>query len=185
MRTNEPITLSRDCEAIVIPDGYQVKLPKGSPVTILQALGGDYTVTTTQGYMVRISGKDADALGKEIAPALQAGGSAAAEGPVDVEKLVWDQLKTCFDPEIPVNVVDLGLVYVCRITPLPEGGNKAEVKFTLTAPGCGMGDVLKADIQSKILSVPGIKDVDVAVVVEPPWDSSKMSEAAKLQLGML
>lgn len=183
MRTNEPITLSRDCEAIVIPDGYQVKLPKGSQVNIMQSLGGDYTVSTTEGYMVRISGKDADALGKETPASPKAGAPSTLEGPV--EKLVWDQLKTCFDPEIPVNIVDLGLVYVCRITPLPEGENKAEVKFTLTAPGCGMGDVLKADIRSKILSVPGIKDVDVAVVVEPPWDPSKMSEAAKLQLGML
>lgn len=183
MRTNEPITLSRDCEAIVIPDGYQVKLPKGSQVNIMQALGGDYTVSTTEGYMVRISGKDADALGKEASASPEVGVPSTLEAPV--EKLVWDQLKTCFDPEIPVNIVDLGLVYVCRIAPLPEGGNKAEVKFTLTAPGCGMGDVLKADIRSKILSVPGIKDVDVEVVVEPPWDPSKMSEAAKLQLGML
>jgi len=185
MRTNEPIILSRDCEATLIPSGEKVTLPAGIEVRVTQSLGGSYTVTTAWADMLRIAGQDADAIGQEIAPALQAAGSAAAEGPVDVEKLVWDQLKTCFDPEIPVNIVDLGLVYVCRIIPLPEGGNKAEVKFTLTAPGCGMGDVLKADIRSKILSVPGIKDIDVAVVVEPPWDPSKMSEAAKLQLGML
>lgn len=184
MRTNEPITLSRDCEAIVIPDGYQVKLPKGSQVNIMQSLGGDYTVTTTEGYMVRISGKDADALGQEIAPALQAAGSAAAEGPVDVEKLVWDQLKTCFDPEIPVNIVDLGLIYLCEVTPLPFG-HSVEIKVTLTAPGCGMGDVLKADIERKISAVSGVTNAHIEVVFEPPWDPSKMSEAAKLQLGML
>lgn len=182
MRTNEPITLSRDCEAIVIPDGYQVKLPKGSQVNIMQSLGGDYTVRTTEGYMVRISGKDADALGKEASASLEAGVPSTLEGPV--EKLVWDQLKTCFDPEIPVNIVDLGLVYLCEVTPLPFG-HSVEIKLTLTAPGCGMGDVLKADIERKISAVSGVTNVHIEVVLEPPWDPSKMSEAAKLQLGML
>jgi probable FeS assembly SUF system protein SufT len=185
MGTHEPITLSRDCEAITIPSGERVTLPAGSEVRVIQTLGGSFTVATEWGHMLRIAGQDADAIGEEIAPELAAGGSGTAEGPVDVEKLVWNQLRTCFDPEIPVNIVDLGLVYFCRITPLPEGGNRAEVKFTLTAPGCGMGDVLKADVQAKALSVPGIEDIDVEVVVEPPWDPSRMSEAAKLQLGMM
>ncbi len=185
MRTHEPITLSRDCEAIMIPSGERVSLPAGTEVSVIQTLGGSYTVTTPHGEMLRIAGKDADAIGEEISPASEAGAPGTAEEPLDIEKSVWDQLRTCFDPEIPVNIVDLGLVYACRISPLPEGGNKAEVKFTLTAPGCGMGDVLKADVQAKALSVPGIEDVDVEVVVEPPWDPSRMSEAAKLQLGMM
>lgn len=185
MKTNELITLRRDCEAAQIPSGEKVMLPEGTQVRVTQSLGGTYTVTTSNGYMVRIASKDADALGKETAVASQAGASAAAEGPVDVEKLVWDQLKTCFDPEIPVNIVDLGLVYHCQVTPSSEGGNRVEVIFTLTAPGCGMGSVLKADMESKILSVPGVEDFEGEVVFDPPWNPDMMSEAAKLELGML
>lgn len=185
MKTNEPIILSRDCEAIQIPSGQKVMLPAGTQVTVTQSLGGSYTVTTDQGYLVRIANKDADAIGKEAATASQAGGGSTAEGPADLEKLVWDQLKTCFDPEIPVNIVDLGLVYHCQVTPLPEGANKVDVKFTLTAPGCGMGRVLKGDMESKILSLSGVKYVDVEVVFDPPWDPSMMSDAAKVQLGFM
>ena len=184
MKTNEPIILSRDCEAIQIPSGKKVMLPAGSQVTVTQSLGGTYTVVTGQGDMVRIANKDADAIGKE-AEASQAEKLTVVEGPADLEKLVWDQLKTCFDPEIPVNIVDLGLVYHCQVTPLPEGGNKVDVKFTLTAQGCGMGGVLKADMQSKILSLSGVKGVDVEVVFDPPWDPSMMSDAAKVQLGFM
>ena len=160
-------------------------LPAGTEVTITQSLGGAYTVMTNYGHMVRIAGQDAGAIGKEAEAVLQSGASAGAEGSVDLEKSVWDQLKTCFDPEIPVNIVDLGLVYHCQVTPLPEGGNKAEVTFTLTAPGCGMGDWLKVDIESKVLSVPGIEEADVEVVFEPLWDQNMMSEAAKLDLGLM
>ena len=184
MKTNEPIILSRDCEAIQIPSGKKVMLPAGSQVTVTQSLGGTYTVVTGQGDMVRIANKDADAIGKE-AEASQAEKLTVVEGPADLEKLVWDQLKTCFDPEIPVNIVDLGLVYHCLVTPLPEGGNKVDVKFTLTAQGCGMGGVLKADMQSKILSLSDVKDVDVEVVFDPPWEPSMMSDAAKIQLNMM
>jgi probable FeS assembly SUF system protein SufT len=184
MKTNEPIILSRDCEAIQIPSGQKISLSAGTQVRVTQSLGGSYTVTTDQGYLVRIANKDADAIGKE-AEASQAERLTAAEGSADLEKLVWDQLKTCFDPEIPVNIVDLGLVYHCQVTPLPEGDNKVDVKFTLTAPGCGMGQVLKADMESKILSLSGVKDVDVEVVFDPPWDPSKMSDAAKVQLGFM
>ena len=184
MKTNEPIILSRDCEAIQIPSGKNVMLPAGSRVTVTQSLGGTYTVVTDQGYMVRIANKDADAIGTG-AEASQAERLTAVEGSADLEKLVWDQLKTCFDPEIPVNIVDLGLVYSCLIMPLPEGDNKVDVKFTLTAPGCGMGQVLKADMESKILSLSGVKDVDVEVVFDPPWDPSMMSDAAKVQLGFM
>jgi len=184
MKTNEPIILSRDCEAVQIPSGEKVMLPVGSRVTVTQSLGGSYTVTTDQGYLVRIANKDADAIGEE-AEASQAERLTAAAGPADLDKLVWDQLKTCFDPEIPVNIVDLGLVYHCQVTPLPEGGNKVDVKFTLTAPGCGMGQVLKGDMESKILSLSGVKDVDVEVVFDPPWEPSMMSDAAKLQMGLM
>ncbi len=184
MKTNESIILSRDCEAIQIPSGQKVLLPAGTQVTVSQSLGGTYTVVTGQGYMVRIANEDADAIGKE-AEASQAEKLTTAEGSADLEELVWDQLKTCFDPEIPVNIVDLGLVYQCQVTPLPEGGKKVDVKFTLTAPGCGMGEVLKTDMKSKILSLAGVKDVDVEVVFDPPWDQSMMSDAVKLQLGFM
>lgn len=167
----------------MIPSGEKVTLPAGTEVSVIQTLGGSFTVATEWGDMLRIPGQDADAIGEETAPASEAGASGAAEGPVDAERLVWDQLKTCFDPEIPVNIVDLGLVYHCQVTPLPEGGNKVDVKFTLTAPGCGMGQVLKSDMESKILSLSGVKDVGVEVVFDPPWDPSMMSDAAKIQLG--
>ena len=184
MKPTEPITLSHDCEAIQIPSGQKVSLSAGTRVRVTQSLGGSYTVITDQGYLARIANKDADAIGME-AEASQAENLTAAEGPADLEKIVWDQLKTCFDPEIPVNIVDLGLVYSCSIMPLPEGGNKVDVKFTLTAPGCGMGRVLKADMESKIVSLSGVKDVDVEVVFDPPWDPSMMSDAAKIQLGFM
>ena len=185
MKTNELVTLSRDCEATQIPSGKKVMLPEGTQVRVTQSLGGTYTVMTSNGYMVRIASKDADALGEETAVASQAEAAAVVGGPADIEYLVWEQLKMCYDPEIPVNIVDLGLVYHCQVTPLPEGGNEVEVKFTLTAPGCGMGAVLKTDMESKILSVPGVEDVDVEVVFDPPWNPSMMSEAAKLELGMM
>jgi probable FeS assembly SUF system protein SufT len=184
MKTSETITLSRDCEAIQIPSGQKIMLPMGTPVTMTQSLGGTFTVVTGEGSLVRIENKDAEAIGKE-AEASQAEKLTAAAGPADLEKLVWDQLKTCFDPEIPVNIVDLGLVYSCLIMPLPDGGNKVDVKFTLTAPGCGMGGVLIADMGSKILNLSGVKDVDVEVVFDPPWDPSMMSDAAKIRLGFM
>jgi len=185
MKTNERVILRRDCEAIQIPDGNVVALPTGSEVRIMQSLGGTYTVMTSNGYLVRIAGADADALGKETAVESLAGASTTPAGPAGIEQLVWDQLRTCFDPEIPVNIVDLGLVYHCQATPVPEGGNRVEVKFTLTAPGCGMGGVLKTDMERKIRQLPGVTDVDVEVVFEPPWDQEMMSEAAKLELGLL
>ena len=184
METNEPIILSRDCEAVQIPSGEKVSLSAGTRVRVTQSLGGSYTVTTDQGNLVRIANKDADAIGEEV-EASQAERLTAAAGPADLDHLVWDQLKTCFDPEIPVNIVDLGLVYHCQLTPLPDGGNKVDVKFTLTAPGCGMGQVLKGDMESKILGLSGVKDVGVEVVFDPPWNPNMMSEAAKVQLGFM
>jgi len=184
MNTKEVITLRRDCEAIMIPSGEPLMLPAGMKVRITQSLGGTYTVTTDHGYMVRIAAKDVDALGLEVTES-EAAETSAPVDPNELEKIIWEQMRTVYDPEIPVNVVDLGLVYSCKVMPLPEGGNKAEVTMTLTAPGCGMGGVLKMDAESKIRSLPGIKEVDVQVVVDPPWNPGMMSEAAKLELGML
>jgi probable FeS assembly SUF system protein SufT len=179
----EARTLSRAVEVAAIPYGDRLTLDAGSTVYITQALGGSFTVMTDRGYMVRLEGKDADAIGETpVAPPSEeelAGKS--------VEQRAWDQLKTCFDPEIPVNIVDLGLVYECSVTPVAgeDGQNKATVRFTLTAPGCGMGDYLKMDVQNKLLTVPGIKEANVEVVLDPPWNQSMMSEAARLQLGMM
>lgn len=185
MKRDEPTRLRRDCEATVIPTGEKVKLPAGSQVWVTQLLGGSFTVMTERGSMVRLSGKDADALGLSSPPLPPGTTSTPAESPANIEERVWDQLKSCFDPEIPVNIVDLGLVYQCHVISLKEGGNKVEVRFTLTARGCGMGEVLKADIRNKILGVPGVKEVDVELVWDPPWNQTMISGAAKQQLGMV
>ena len=180
MQMRKEATVARDVEAREIPSGTPITLHTGDPVIITQTLGGSFTVMTPVGFLARIDGKDADAIGEEVAVV-----DAAADEGKSTEDLAWDQLRTCFDPEIPVNIVDLGLVYACTLSPLPEGGQKIDVKFTLTAPGCGMGDVLREDIKGKLLTVPDIKDADVQVVFDPPWSLQMMSEAAKLQLGMM
>jgi len=177
----EETVLGRDVEGTAIPYGDKVPLTAGSPVIITQALGGSYTVVTMQGYMVRIDGKDADAIGKETLAAPSAE-ELAGRPLVD---LVWDQLKTCYDPEIPVDIVELGLVHSAEVAPLPEGGQKVSVRFTLTAPGCGMGDILRQDIERKVLALPDVKEADVQVQLDPPWDQSRMSDAARLQLGLM
>ena len=175
---NEQIALSRDVDATQIPSGIPHRLSTGTRVRLMQALGGSYTVMTDIGYMVRVDAKDADALG--LTPS-----SAATDAPQEFsEKLVWDKLRTVYDPEIPVNVVDLGLIYDCHIAPVAEG-NKIDIKMTMTAPGCGMGEYLKSDVEEKLAQVPGVKHVNVEIVWEPVWDRDRMSEAAKLQLGML
>jgi probable FeS assembly SUF system protein SufT len=180
MRVSEPITLRRDCEAIEIPSGTQRTLASGTVVRIMQKLGGSYTVTAAStGQMLRISDQDADALG--LAPAAPQSPTASSEFS---EQMVWDQLKTVYDPEIPVNLVDLGLIYSCEITPLSSGEHKIDVKMTMTAPGCGMGNVLKADVERKLARLPGVKEVHVEIVFDPPWNQSRMSEAARLQLGL-
>jgi probable FeS assembly SUF system protein SufT len=160
-----------------------MKLPAGTTGMITQALGGTYTVITNDGYMVRIQSKDADALGKELSA--DAADAPTSEAPEDVEQAVWDQLRTCFDPEIPINIADLGLVYGCRVKPIEDGGNRVEIEMTLTAPGCGMGDVLKAEVESKLDELPGVKEYDVQLVFDPPWDYSMIPDAAKLTLGMM
>ena len=181
MHESEVVALTRDVEAIQIPDGTQMTLPKGAPVRIHQSLGGTFTVTTERGYMVRIAGRDADALGRQTEhDELADGGS----DPESVERSVWQVLRTCYDPEIPVNIVDLGLVYRCDVTETGPDANRVEVQMTLTAPGCGMGPVLQADVEFRVKRLPGVESVDVEVVFEPPWSVEMMSEAARLELGM-
>ena len=182
MTEHQPVTLSRDVEAAIIPIGEKVTLQKGEQAQITQSLGGSYTVIVN-GNMFRIEGKDADALGLEAATK-----PAAADAPVSqehLEKEVWNQLRTCYDPEIPVNIVDLGLIYDCHISPLSNNSHKVDVKMTLTAPGCGMGPMLAQDVQNKLLSLESVDDVAVELVWDPPWNQGMMTEAAKLQLGLL
>jgi probable FeS assembly SUF system protein SufT len=186
MNHNEPTTLARDVEAFVVPVGTKVTLMKGEQAHVTQSLGGSYTVIVN-GNMFRIDGKNADALGLEVKAD---GASAVASGPATqegVEKQVWEALKTCFDPEIPVNIVDLGLIYDCAVTPLTEGSSsyRVNVKMTLTAPGCGMGPMIAQDAQNKIISIEAVDEANVEVVWDPPWNQSMLSEAAKLQLGLM
>ncbi len=182
-RVNHPefVELRRDVEAVAIPDGTLMTLPKGAPVRIHQSLGGSYTVTTERGYMARIAGCDADALGLEPEESpLEASGTDR----VSVERNVWASMKTCYDPEIPVNIVDLGLVYQCEVTELEPETHRVKIDMTLTAPGCGMGPILQADVERAVQSVPGVESVNVEVVFEPTWTPEMMSEAARLELGM-
>ncbi|CAL1239353.1 putative Fe-S cluster assembly protein SufT [Candidatus Methylocalor cossyra] len=178
----ESIVLRRDVNVVHIPEGTPGVLPKGHVVNLYQSLGGNFTVTTEWGYMVRIAGADADALGKEP-PSLS--GLVSGTDPESVEKNVWEVLKTIYDPEIPVNIVDLGLVYQCRVTPRDDGRNDVSIVMTLTAPGCGMGPVLQYDAEAAVKQLPGVGNVEVEVVFDPPWSRDRMSEAAKLQLGMI
>jgi probable FeS assembly SUF system protein SufT len=178
---NEPVTLTRDVDAIIVPAGMSVKLREGQQGFITQALGGSFTVYV-EGNLFRIAGNDADALGKEAVdvPHLPPNASDA-----DVRELAWQQMKTCYDPEIPINVVDLGLVYSCEVFTDDNGDRVVDVKMTLTAPGCGMGDVLVQDVKDKVEIIPTVKRADVELVFDPPWSQSMMSEAARLQTGMM
>lgn len=179
--SSEPFTLQRDCPAVMVPAGDAVTLPAGQIGYITQALGGSFTVYV-EGNLFRVAGSDADALGKEPPPALELPDDASDQ---DVERLVWEQLRTCFDPEIPVNVVDLGLVYDVSLEHLDDGTRNVYVKMTLTAPGCGMGDVLVDDVRTKLELIPTLADIEVDLVFDPPWNYSMMSDAAKLETGML
>ena len=179
--SSELITIKRDCEAILIPSGDPIKLIKGTHVRITQALGGDYTLFVN-GNLVKISGADADVIGKD-----------SEEEKIDVpkstgepvhEEQVWEQLRTVYDPEIPVNIVELGLVYDLQIKNKKKE-YQVHVKMTLTAPGCGMGPVIAQDAEMKIRNIPSVKDVMVEIVWEPIWSREMMSDEAKLQLGMM
>ena len=182
----EPIILSRDVEATFIPQGGVAVVPEGTWLIMQQALGGSFTLMTERGQLVRIDGQDADALGPQYQAEAEAAAAARAAtlgGPFDEQK-IWTALKDVFDPEIPASIVELGLVYSVASEPV-EGGHRVVVHMTLTAPGCGVGPVLVDDVRRKCLSVPGVKQAEVELVFDPPWDPSRMSEAARLQLGML
>ena len=181
-RSSEPVRFERNCAAILVPQGDEVELPAGSVGYITQGLGGSFTVFV-DGNLFRIAGRDADAIGKEPTPPLELDEGADDEA---VEELVWKQLRTCFDPEIPINVVDLGLIYEARVLPHPEqsGQRLVEVRMTLTAPGCGMGEVLVSDVSDKLKLIPTVVETDVELVFEPPWNRHMMSEAARLETGM-
>lgn len=179
--TNEPFTIERDVNAIIIPAGESIILRENTTGFITQALGGSFTVYV-EGNLFRIAGTDADALGKQPVPP-----PAVPDNPTDkdIEDVIWKQLRTCFDPEIPIDIVNLGLVYRCDVKARPDGLRTVEVDMTLTAPGCGMGDVLVQDATEKIAIVPTVADVHVELVFDPPWNQGMMSDEARLQTGMM
>ena len=178
---NEPVTLSRDVRGIIVPVGEEVLLREGMSGFITQALGGSFTVYF-EGNLFLIAGADADALGKEPVPPPEIPDNATDE---DIEAVIWQQLKTCYDPEIPVDIVELGLIYRCEVKPLGNGDREVEVDMTLTAPGCGMGDILVRDAEDKISLIPTVTGVRVQLVFDPPWNQGMMSEEARLQTGLL
>ena len=181
MYRSEEIVLSRECDAVLIPSGDPTTLPAGLRVRITQSLGDTYTVITENGLLARIETINGDAIGKEsVAPTPRA----SPDGVVTSDQ-IWEQLRTCYDPEIPVNIVELGLIYAMEITDHELGGKHVHVRMTLTAPGCGMGDVLRKDIDRKIGRLPGVREAEVEVVLDPPWSPALMSEAARLELGMM
>lgn len=181
MDTQTERTLLRDCTAIRIPSGDVFTIAAGTQVFITQALGGSFTIATDQG-LARITDENADALGLESAAPVAA---VIESGVVVDEKAVWDQLRTCYDPEIPVNIVDLGLVYDCIITPREKDGARVDVKMTLTAPGCGMGPTIAAEAKQKVLSVAGVGEADVELVWDPAWNQAMISEVGKMKLGLI
>jgi probable FeS assembly SUF system protein SufT len=182
MQEVRSVELARDCEAVQIPYGSPVLLPKGAPVTITQTLGGTYTVQA-QGGLYRISGKDVDALG--IEPQALAADPPSSDPTKEFdEKQVWDTLRTCYDPEIPVNIVDLGLVYDLHVDKLPTGNHRVDVKMTLTAPGCGMGTVIAGDAQQKLLMLDPVEEANVEIVWDPPWHQSMITAEGRRILGL-
>ncbi len=180
-RDHEPITIQHDVEAVMVPAGVAVTLRAGKTGFITQALGGSFTVYI-EGNLFRVPGKHADALGKEANSPIELPPNATDD---DVKKLVWEQMKTCYDPEIPVDIVELGLIYECELEPAADNKRIVHIKMTLTAPGCGMGEVLVQDVKEKVEMVPTIDHADVELVFDPPWNREMMSEAARLQTGMM
>ncbi len=179
-RSSEPVRFERDCDAVLVPQGEAVTLPAGTVGYITQALGGSWTVFV-EGNLMRIAGKDADAIGKEPPAPIELPEGASDE---DVETLVWKQLRTCFDPEIPINIVDLGLVYGADVHSDEAGRRSVEIRMTLTAPACGMGETLVEDVRGKLELIPTVGEVDVELVFDPPWTRDMMSEVARLETGM-
>ena len=177
---NESFVVNRDVRAVIVPAGAEVTLRVGQAGYITQALGGSFTVYM-EGNLFRISGEDADAIGKEVVKPPELPPNATED---DVRKLAWDQMRTCYDPEIPINIVDLGLVYECEVAANEDGTRTVSIKMTLTAPGCGMGEVLVEDVKEKVERIPTVRVANVELVFDPPWDRAMMSEAARLQTGM-
>jgi probable FeS assembly SUF system protein SufT len=181
---HQEFELKRDCEVTLIPSGEKYTLQAGTKGVITQTLGGNYTIATSYG-LSQVAERDLDALGLEK-PAEKAETKSAAKTNGQVsEEDVWNQLRQCYDPEIPVNIVDLGLVYDCRLIKKGDGGTRVEVKMTLTAPGCGMGPAIAHDAQAKILSIDGVDEADVQLVWDPPWNQNMISEAGRMKLGMI
>ncbi len=178
---NEPIVVQRDVKAVAIPAGVEVNLKLGSVGYITQALGGSFTVYI-DGNLFRIAGQEADAIGKTAAVAPDVPPGASEE---DIKAVIWKQLKTCFDPEIPVNIVDLGLIYECDVSKNEDATRTVEIKMTLTAPGCGMGEVLVQDVRDKVEIVPTVARANVELIFDPPWNQAMMSDEARLQTGMM
>jgi len=187
IRSDEPIKLTRDCQVVAVPAGHTLMLPQGTEVMITQSLGGSYTLLVpSYGGLFRLSDRDADAIGREKRSAGESGGGpshAEALTGEGLEREVWQTLKTCYDPEIPVNIVDLGLIYDMHIDQLADGA-RVDVKMTLTAQGCGMGTSIAADARNKILALPGVVEADVQVVWEPPWTPEKISPEGRVLLGI-
>ena len=177
---NEPVIIQRDVEAIMVPGGQPITLKLGLAGYITQALGGSFTLYV-EGNLYRLAGDQADAIGKEVARRPELPPNATED---DVRDLAWEQMRACYDPEIPINIVDLGLVYECKVEPNQDQTRDIGVTMTLTAPGCGMGDVLVADVREKLAAIPTVRSVNVELTFEPPWNQSMMSEAARLQTGM-
>jgi probable FeS assembly SUF system protein SufT len=178
---NEPIVVQREVKAVAIPAGVEVNLRLGSVGYITQALGGSFTVYI-DGNLFRIAGQDADAIGKTAATPPEVPPGASED---DIKNIVWRQLKTCYDPEIPVNIVDLGLVYECDVSKNEDATRTVDIKMTLTAPGCGMGEVLVQDVRDKVQIVPTVARANVELVFDPPWNQTMMSDEARLQTGMM
>lgn len=183
MQTLSDIELTRDCVAVQIPHGQSVTLPKGTRVDITQTLGGSYTIRTGGG-LFRVASQDGDALG--VSAEAQAPGNTTAPNPAQgaTEQQVWDTLRTCYDPEIPVNIVDLGLVYDMELRSLPSGSQRVDVKMTLTAPGCGMGGVIAGDAQQKLLMLNDVEEASVEIVWDPPWHQSRITPEGRRILGL-
>ena len=176
----ETVTTTRAVRAECVPDGRVAELPAGTQVQITQALGGSFTLWV-HGQLMRLRGADADAIGKPVpaAPTAAAGGGIEA-----LREQVWQVLRTCYDPEIPVDIVELGLVYGCELSPVDAEQVRVDIQLTLTAPGCGMGEILANEVADKVLALPRVAEVNVDMVFDPPWDRSRMSEAAQLTLGL-
>jgi len=189
---NSDIKLLRDCGAILIPHGIPITMAKDESVSIMQQLGGSYTVYYN-GNLARVDGKDADALGLaapiELTETTKKVDKKIVGNGIACEEQVWNMLRTCFDPEIPVNIVDLGLIYECDVLPMnpddSKRGSKVEIKMTLTAAGCGMGPYIVEDVHNKVLTVDNVFEVKVELIWDPPWSQDMMTEEAQLTLGLL